>query len=280
MVPQMCSRRSIVTAEELATSVRGFVEEVNQGDPDAVERHIAGEFFNYAPEPDDINATQAWSQLLADLRAGMPDLHVDIDDLHQAGDDRLAGSVTIRGTHTGTLWGAPPTGTVITWQPQVSIRAVDGRFAVNFDGLAAPDMIGLMRQIGVVNPADQMHLPPRNPNVRAPEFVLRVAFNGGVAPRACSHLDAATVFDSGVTVCEQCVASGDPWPALRLCMSCDFVGCCDTSINKHMKQHAEETGHVLMRSIHGPEGWIWCYADNAFFDSRTLARLRAQRAGA
>jgi hypothetical protein len=46
-----------------------------------------------------------------------------------------------------------------------------------------------------------------------------------------------------------------------------------------MKRHAEETGHVLMRSIHNDGGWMWCYADNAFFDSRMLERQRARLAG-
>ena len=55
------------------------------------------------------------------------------------------------------------------------------------------------------------------------------------------------------------------------------MGCCDTSTNTHTKRHAEETGHVLMRSIRLDEGWGWCYADNAFIGKRTLARLRAAR---
>lgn len=264
-------------SDQLADAVRSFVAGVNAGDADAAKRFIAPEFYNYQPGPDDPTATEVWGQLLADLQRGMPDLHVEAGELQPADQGGLTGTFTITGTHSGAMWGAPPTGAVITWEPSVSIRPVDGRFAVNFEGVAAPNMIGLLRQFGLVNPPDEMHLPPRNPDARPPEFLLRVAFNGGVALRPCSHLDTATVFDTDVTVCEQCVASGDVWPALRMCMSCEFVGCCDTSLNTHMKRHAEETGHVLMRSIHGSESWMWCYADNAFFDGATLARLRAAR---
>jgi SnoaL-like polyketide cyclase/Zn-finger in ubiquitin-hydrolases and other protein len=266
-------------SDQLADSVRFFVAGVNAGDADVAERFIAPEFYNYQPGPDDPTATEVWGQLLTDVRAGMPDLRVENVQLEPAADGELAGSVIVQGTHTGTVWGAPPSGAVISWQPQIRVRPVDGRFAVNFEAMAAPQMIAVLRQLGLVNPPDEMHLPPRNPDARPPEFLLRVAFNGGVAPRPCGHLETATVFDPGVVTCEQCVAAGETWPALRMCMTCGYVGCCDTSLNTHMKRHAEETGHVLMRSIHGPEGWMWCYADNAFFDSATLARLRARKAG-
>lgn len=261
--------------DQLAAGVRAFVEGVNSGEPGIVDAWIARRFYDYEPGPDDVTATEVWNDFLAELRRGLPDLQVQVDDLHPAADGQLAGTVTVRGTHTQPIWGAPATGTVVTWQPQVSVRPVDDHFAVRFEGITTPDMLGLLRQLGLVNPPDEMHLPSRNADARPPEFVLRLAFNGGVAPRHCSHLGTATILDSDVTVCEECVASGDVWPALRLCVSCGYVGCCDTSINKHMKRHAEETGHVLMRSIRPGEGWMWCYADNAFFDSRTLARMRA-----
>lgn len=266
-------------ATQLDQAVRAFVDDLNRGDSEAIQRHIAGDFFTYRPAPGEPTATEVWAELLGDLRAGLPDLRVEVNDLSPADGDRLAGSVTVTGTHSGTLWGAPPTGARIEWRPGVSVRAANGRLAVNFDDLSVPDLLGLLRTLELVNPPDQMHLPPKHTDSMVPEFVLRVAFNGQVAERPCSHLDAARVFDSDATECQPCAASGDTWPSLRLCMTCGFVGCCDTSVNTHMKRHAEETGHVLMRSIRLTEGWMWCYADNAFFDSRTLARLRARQAG-
>jgi hypothetical protein len=41
-----------------------------------------------------------------------------------------------------------------------------------------------------------------------------------------------------------------------------------------MKKHYEATGHPLMRSIRMDEGWMWCYADNAFFPKTTLEKYR------
>jgi len=33
--------------------------------------------------------------------------------------------------------------------------------------------------------------------------------------------------------CEECLAMGDDWVHLRLCLECGMSGCCDQSKNKH-----------------------------------------------
>ena len=265
---------------QLAAAARAFVDRFNAGDPQAVRRHIATDFWTYTPEADEPTATDVWASLTDDLRGGLPDLRVTLDALEPADDGaHLAGQVTVTGTHTQPLWGVPPTGAAIEWTTPISVRSAAGGFAVNFDGFAAPGLIGLLRQLELVNPADQMDRPPKHPTGVAPDFLLRLAFNGGVAYRPCSHLEEIGAWESDATVCPRCVASGDIWPALRLCMTCGFVGCCDTSTNTHMKRHWEETGHPLMRSIRPGEGWMWCYADNALFDRRILERQRARLSG-
>jgi CPA2 family monovalent cation:H+ antiporter-2 len=90
----------------------------------------------------------------------------------------------------------------------------------------------------------------------------------------CPHLADIVVTEPTVDVCAQCVESGDVWPALRMCLVCGNVGCCDTSKNRHAQAHYEETGHPLMRSIRMDEGWMWCYEDNAFFEKRTFEKYR------
>jgi hypothetical protein len=108
---------------------------------------------------------------------------------------------------------------------------------------------------------------------------LRLAFTGQAADKPCSHLALARVFEPDVHECRQCVASGDIWPALRMCLVCGFVGCCDTSVKKHMHAHYETTGHGIFRSIRLTEGWIWCYDDAALFERDTLERLAAAASG-
>ncbi|NJN44393.1 MAG: UBP-type zinc finger domain-containing protein [Anaerolineae bacterium] len=77
------------------------------------------------------------------------------------------------------------------------------------------------------------------------------------------------VWEPATNVCQECVDAGDTWPNLRMCLVCGHVGCCDTSKNKHMKQHVDATGHPLIRSIEPGEAWVWCYVDEAFISAKS-----------
>jgi uncharacterized UBP type Zn finger protein len=79
----------------------------------------------------------------------------------------------------------------------------------------------------------------------------------------CTHLDQIqiTQLPESTLGCEDCLASGDPWLHLRICLSCGKVGCCDDSPNRHATAHAREAGHPLIRSIEPREDWSWCFLD-------------------
>lgn len=64
--------------------------------------------------------------------------------------------------------------------------------------------------------------------------------------------------------CPQCVAIGDSWVHLRICMTCGHVGCCDSSKNKHARAHFESEGHPVIRSLESEESWGWCYVDDQY----------------
>ncbi len=111
---------------------------------------------------------------------------------------------------------------------------------------------------------------PKTPaHFNIPEFVLRLAFTHRLREKTCSHLDLIRVREPSTRVCQDCVDWGDSWPNLRLCLICGYVGCCDTSKNKHMHQHIDETGHPLIRTIEAGEGWIWCYPDEALISAKS-----------
>jgi uncharacterized UBP type Zn finger protein len=80
---------------------------------------------------------------------------------------------------------------------------------------------------------------------------------------ACSHLDSVelTELPEEVDGCPQCLATGDPWCHLRICLTCGQVGCCDSSPNKHASRHAAAESHPIMRSIQPGEDWSWCFVD-------------------
>jgi len=262
----------MMSNQETIARVQQFVAELNQGNLESIRQYIAADFFTYAPPTDEPSATDVYYDLGSDLKAGFPDLKITVADLKPEG-DLLKGRLTLSGTKTGDLWGAPATGQPVTWTTAVSIRSANGTFAVNLDGLALPELLGTLRELDLVNPPDEMDKPPKYPVV-IPDFLLKVVFNGQVADKPCSHLADIKVTEPTTDVCEDCVAQGDIWPALRMCLICGYVGCCDTSKNKHMKQHFEKTGHPIFRSIRMDEGWIWCYEDNVFFPKRTLEKYR------
>ena len=99
--------------------------------------------------------------------------------------------------------------------------------------------------------------------MRIPHWLLRLLFTGTLTQKPCSHLGLMRHFEPATHICAECVASGDTWPALRMCMLCGYVGCCDKSKNKHARRHYEATKHPVMRSIEPAEDWMWCYVDEA-----------------
>ena len=82
----------------------------------------------------------------------------------------------------------------------------------------------------------------------------------------CSHTDQATVVSKpSKHVCPECVALGDSWVHLRICMSCGHVGCCDSSKNKHATKHFNDSKHAVIKSFELGETWAYCYEDKATF---------------
>lgn len=83
----------------------------------------------------------------------------------------------------------------------------------------------------------------------------------------CTHLNQITeVTPRTPEGCEECLAIGDTWVHLRLCMVCGHVGCCDDSKNKHATKHFHATGHPIIKSFEPREDWGWCYIDEVVLD--------------
>jgi hypothetical protein len=88
----------------------------------------------------------------------------------------------------------------------------------------------------------------------------------------CQHLDAVAAKRShaihpSAPGCKECLASGDTWVHLRLCMTCGHVGCCDSSRNRHATRHFHLTGHPVIKSFEPGEEWAWCYEDEEMVDN-------------
>jgi hypothetical protein len=82
----------------------------------------------------------------------------------------------------------------------------------------------------------------------------------------CSHIDSIRVVKPSARGCEECLKMGGRWLHLRLCRTCGHVGCCDDSPRRHATAHFHATGHPIIEGYDPPEGWGWCYPDEAFID--------------
>jgi hypothetical protein len=66
------------------------------------------------------------------------------------------------------------------------------------------------------------------------------------------------------TGCEECEQQGRRnWVALRLCLTCGHVGCCDSSPGMHATNHFKHTGHPVMIALPN-RLWKWCYVHEMY----------------
>ncbi|MCD4524101.1 Na+/H+ antiporter [Nocardioides sp. cx-173] len=76
----------------------------------------------------------------------------------------------------------------------------------------------------------------------------------------CEHLRSTSVVPTPADPeCARCLEDGTRWVALRQCLTCGTVGCCDSSPGQHATEHFHETSHPVMQSAEPGEDWRWCY---------------------
>jgi steroid delta-isomerase-like uncharacterized protein len=123
--------------EEVATEGRlDLIDELYA--EDAVEHDLL----------EDQHGREAIREGLERVFAAFPDLTATVEDDVAEG-DTVAMRVTLRGTHEGELVGVEPTGREFEVGNQVFTRIEDGRIVERW---VQPDLLGLMRQLGLVDP--------------------------------------------------------------------------------------------------------------------------------
>jgi uncharacterized UBP type Zn finger protein len=83
----------------------------------------------------------------------------------------------------------------------------------------------------------------------------------------CEHVKQIRNVQPDSEGCSECLAKGDTWVQLRMCLTCGHVGCCDSSKNKHATEHWKATRHPIMRSAEPGQDWRWCYPHNDYVDA-------------
>jgi steroid delta-isomerase-like uncharacterized protein len=135
-----------MSAEENVATLRRLVAAMNQDDL----ARVAPEVYASGFERHDLSGAQPGvrgaagvTNFIAAARAGMPDLHYEIDDIFGDG-DRVAMRFTMRGTHRGEVLGYPPTGRRLSMSGMNIYRFEGGRIAESWQLF---DLPGLIRQI-------------------------------------------------------------------------------------------------------------------------------------
>ncbi len=82
----------------------------------------------------------------------------------------------------------------------------------------------------------------------------------------CEHFDAIRRVEPTSETCETCRAIGQEPVALRVCLTCGHVGCCEDTPGRHALAHFEATGHPMIASYERLETWGWCYVHGRYFD--------------
>lgn len=130
--------------------VRRSNEELwGEGDLDLVDEYVADNYVEHntaSPEP--IRGPEGYRENVQMVRAAFPDLQVSTEDLIAEGNE-VATRYRLTGTHRGPLMGIEPTGERVEVEGMSIGRFEDGKVV---EGWSNIDVMGLMRQLGVVEP--------------------------------------------------------------------------------------------------------------------------------
>lgn len=81
----------------------------------------------------------------------------------------------------------------------------------------------------------------------------------------CEHFASVDDPAPATKGCDECTALGEKWVALRVCLSCGHVGCCEDSPHAHALAHFAATAHPIIRPLRRTERWTWCYVHHRYY---------------
>ena len=133
------------TEDNKALIQRVNEEGLNQHNPALVDETCAPNFVFHNGSRT-IQGLPAYKRYLAPFFSAFPDAQFTTEDLVAEG-DTVAVRRTIRGTHTGSLMGIPPTGRQVTISEMAMLRVANGKFVEAWNNT---DDLGMLRQLGVI----------------------------------------------------------------------------------------------------------------------------------
>ena len=131
------------TSEDNEGVVRSLFDAASQADFDAFESILAPD---YVLHPEGIRGAAGLTEMVSGYRAGISDLHVEVEHQFTAG-DYVATRTTVRGTHDGDLMGTPATGRKVAFSMLTISRCENGRIAEEWE---IADTLSLLQQVGAL----------------------------------------------------------------------------------------------------------------------------------
>ena len=126
-------------SEENKAAVRACFENASQGNFDALDDIVTGD---YVLHPEEVRGADGLKTMVQGYRDALSGLTVTIDQQFTDGD-----YVAITGTHDGDLMGTPPSGKNVAFTGITISRCEGGRIAEEWE---VTDAVGLLGQIGAL----------------------------------------------------------------------------------------------------------------------------------
>jgi predicted ester cyclase len=119
-------------------------EAINTGNLDILDEVISPTVVDHDPAPDQAPGPEGSKGFFTTLRAGFPDLQVEVEHL-VTDDQNVAFAYRISGTHQGEFQGVAPTGRRIDARGMQISRFEDGKIVERW---GSSDEAGIMKQLG------------------------------------------------------------------------------------------------------------------------------------
>lgn len=142
-----------MSAEENKKIIHRLYGETDKGNLAAMDEFFASNLVDHNPPPIPGLAPglEGVKQSFAIFYNATPDGYHTIDDIIAEG-DKVVVRITARGTHTGDLFGIPPTGKQLTMTGIAIYRIADGKIVERW---SEQNRLGIMQQLGVIPPLGQ-----------------------------------------------------------------------------------------------------------------------------
>ncbi len=136
-----------MSAEENKALIRRFIEEVDKGNVEVLDRFVAPDYVDHNPPPIPglAGGLLGLKQMFTFFLKATPGSHV-IEDLIAEG-DKVVARITGHGTHEGEIFGLLPTGKQVSMTGIAIYRIAGGKIVERW---AQHDILGLMHQLGAI----------------------------------------------------------------------------------------------------------------------------------